>query len=131
MQTAFAFSLKIISLKVLEKKFSFNDPINLKKISLSSQNELKKFLSNLEYGKIHKQNYNIINFFEGDFFSWYVEVFEECEKEIRQIIEQISEYENINYKDNDIVATHFFIELYRHFIPFEVRHSLGEYYTPK
>jgi hypothetical protein len=131
LQTAFAFCLKIISLKSLEKKFSFNDPINLKNISLSSPNELRKFLENLEYGRVHKDNYNIVNFFEGDFFGWYVEVFEKCENEIRKIIEQISEYENINYKDNDIIATHFFIDLYRYFIPFEVRHSLGEYYTPK
>ncbi|CAG8748197.1 34196_t:CDS:2, partial [Racocetra persica] len=103
LQTAFAFSLKIISLKVLEKKFSFNDPINLKRISLSSRDELKKFLVDLER-----------------------EVFEKCENEIRKIIEQISEYENINYKDDDIVATHFFIDLYRYFIPFELDTQIGE-----
>jgi len=68
LQTAFAFVLKIISLKGLEKKFSFSDPINLKNISLSPQDDLKKFLKDLEYGKVHKENYNIINFFEGDFF---------------------------------------------------------------
>ncbi|CAG8737447.1 4766_t:CDS:2, partial [Cetraspora pellucida] len=89
LQTAFAFSLKIISLKGLEKKFSFSDPINLKRISLSSRDELKKFLVDLES-----------------------EVFEKCENEIRKIIEQISEYENINYKDDDVVATNFFIDLY-------------------
>ncbi|CAG8821577.1 6913_t:CDS:2, partial [Racocetra persica] len=52
-------------------------------------------------------------------------VFEKCENEIRKIIEQISEYENINYKDDDIVATNFFIDLYRYFIPPEeaAKHS--------
>ncbi|CAJ0762292.1 14588_t:CDS:2, partial [Entrophospora sp. SA101] len=86
LQTSFAFVLKIISLKGLEKKFSFKDPINLKNISLSPPNELKSFLDNLEYGRIHQENYNIINFFEGDFFLWYVEIFEDCEKETRESI---------------------------------------------
>jgi len=130
LQSTLAFVLKIISIKCLEKRFNFKDEIiNLNKVSIYNKIQLKKFLKDLEYGKIHEK-YNIINFFEGDFFGWYLEIFDHIENEIKEVITLLSHYENINYK-NEEISNQFFIDLYCSFIPFEIRHSLGEYYTPR
>ncbi|GAG35895.1 unnamed protein product, partial [marine sediment metagenome] len=70
---------------------------------------------------------------EGDFFSWYVydetwnyELFES----IRECTQKLSSYDNNQSIFDKNNAHDLFIDLYQSMIPKEVRHSLGEYYTP-
>lgn len=130
LQTTYAIVVKLIACKVIghiayrENIQYFSDLSNI------NSEDLADFLRNLEDGYVYTTG-GVHNLLEGDFFSWYcdksqwtVELFEP----IRNIISQIETYAGIassRYNTLDV-----FKDLYMDFIPKEVRHSLGEYYTP-
>ena len=91
----------------------------------------RSFCDELEDGAIFKK-LNILNLFEGDFFSWYKEPElwnPGLSKHIQKVMETISRYENSSeiYKTDTLDL---FQDLYQKIIPKEVRSSLGEFYTP-
>jgi len=94
--------------------------------------ELQKKIENIENGDIFRE-IGFTNLLEGDFFSWYsneeiwdIEIYEL----VKKCIVILTEYEsNKLIFDNENIHD-IFIEIYQSIIPKEVRHSLGEYYTP-
>ena len=86
----------------------------------------------IENGEIFKQ-IGLNNLLEGDFFSWYVyedawnnDIF----KAVLDVIYKLTEYSSNEYLFATNNVHDLFIDLYQSIIPSEVRHSLGEYYTP-
>ncbi len=130
LQTAYAIIVKLIACKVLDKLeygTSVHKYFDLSKVTAS---DLQDFMEKMEDGYVYKNN--IINFLEGDFFSWYVTK-EEWDTDLwqtmKKIIELIDEYSTfsfeISYEPIDI-----FKDLYMSIMPKSVRHSMGEYFTP-
>ncbi len=93
--------------------------------------EFKACLNDLEEGTLFTTLLKIKNFIEGDFFSWYLEEFdEELMGSIAEIAQKLSDYEYatpvlIPEETKDLLKV-----LYQELVPKPVRHNLGEYYTP-
>jgi len=93
---------------------------------------LKDKLQNLEDGGIFRSEpLNIRNFLEGDLLSWYLNHWNPLiEQSIRTMIEKLNQYdpetmELVPDETRDILK-----KLYQFLVPKQIRHDLGEYYTP-
>jgi len=128
--TYFVFLMKLISAELLtisetSFKSSFSDDL-----VHSDKKTLLHKLDYIEEGGVYAQR-GITNFLEGDFFRWYLDAFSpRVEEAIREVARALSEFEPattvINPKSNrDLLK-----KLYQYLVPQEVRHKLGEYYTP-
>lgn len=91
---------------------------------------IREKLINLEEGGIFR-SLGIRNFLEGDLLSWYLNDWnEKIERAIRGIIERLNQYdpetmELVPEETRDILK-----KLYQFLVPKQIRHDLGEYYTP-
>lgn len=91
---------------------------------------LRENLDDLEEGGIFR-SLGIRNFLEGDLLSWYLNDWNEpIERAIRSIIERLNQYdpetmELLPDQTRDILK-----KLYQFLVPKQIRHDLGEYYTP-
>jgi SAM-dependent methyltransferase len=98
---------------------------------LSQSKNLKDELVTLESGEVFRNWYNIHNFLEGSFFSWYLDEWDdEIESEVRRIIEDIRDYEILTFEFKQEEIRDLLKKLYQILVPRAVRHDLGEYYTP-
>ena len=92
--------------------------------------ELKMELKDLEEGGIFTK-FGIINFMEADYFAWYLdELDSESAKCIKNIINKLSEYDPSAADLQPERLRDLFKRLYQNLVPREIRHNLGEYYTP-
>ncbi len=132
LQTTYAIIVKLIACKVLDK-LNYNDSTkNYFDLSNVTSNEMQSFFENMEDGYSYK-NSNITNFLEGDFYSWYSDKLQwnnNFYTHIKDIIKSIDQYSafslDIYYEPIDI-----FKDLYMSIMPKSIRHSMGEYFTPK
>ena len=132
LQTTYAIIVKLIACKIVDK-LGFNTSteafFDLTKVTSA---DMQSFFATMEDGYSFKSG-SIINFLEGDFFSWYSAKDQwspELWKEILQVVETIDQYSaftfDFNYNPIDI-----FKDLYMSIIPRSIRHSMGEYFTPE
>jgi len=93
--------------------------------------EFKSKLEELESGGIFRRFLNIENFLEGDYFSWYLEELdEELSSIISEIVRKLEDFEIATPQLEPEFARDLLKRLYQHLVPGELRHRLGEYYTP-
>ncbi len=132
LQTTYAIIVKLIACKVVDK-LEYNDLTrNYYDLSSISSSEMQVFFEMMEDGYSYRSS-NIHNFLEGDFFSWYSDKQQwstDFFKAVSQIVKCIDQYSafsfNVYYEPIDI-----FKDLYMSIIPKSIRHSMGEYFTPK
>lgn len=128
--TYFIFLMKLIAAELLtisetSFKSSFSDDL-----VHSDKKTLIDKLNYVEDGGVYAKR-GITNFLEGDFFRWYLDAFSpRLEEAIREVARAFTEFEpattTLNTKSNrDLLK-----KLYQYLVPQEVRHNLGEYYTP-
>lgn len=133
LQTTYAIIVKLIACKVISKLSNdldssityFSDLTKIENL------ELRKFMEDLEDGYSHTIG-GIRNLLEGDFFSWYADENQWTEYEgkcIMRIIHTLEGYAD-NFFSYGYTAIDIFKDLYMEIMPNEVRHSLGEYFTP-
>lgn len=84
---------------------------------------LKNYFKEIESNNFYRQH-NILNLIDGDFFSWYINEFDDTEFEY--FYNKIAIVTTIETKGENLL----FIKLYENIFPFWVRHAMGEYYTP-
>ncbi|MBI3945574.1 MAG: SAM-dependent DNA methyltransferase [Armatimonadetes bacterium] len=71
------------------------------------------------------------NFTEGDFFGWYVEEWSPAiARQVKQLLTQLSEYDPDAVEQAPERVRDLLKRLYHGLFPRQVRHDLGEYYTP-
>ena len=88
--------------------------------------ELERF----EEGGIF-QALGFVNLLEGDFFSWYLRAWSDEVKDALQLtLQRLGEYNPATIEEDPYAARDLLKKLYHHLMPREVRHDLGEYYTP-
>jgi SAM-dependent methyltransferase len=91
---------------------------------------LTKELADLEAGGLFTR-LGIRNFLEGDFFGWYVAGWDPSfEGAFRDLIAGLSEYEPATGTILPAATRDLLKKLYQYLLPSELRHDLGEYYTP-
>lgn len=130
LQTTYAIVVKLIACKVIGK-LVYNDEIQyFCDLTSADSQRLRSFLEQVEDGYVYSMG-GIRNLLEGDFFSWYSTEEQwspSIGKPIGRIVAQIEMYSTV--VKSRFSASDIFKDLYMDFIPPEVRHSLGEYYTP-
>ncbi len=91
---------------------------------------LRNDLQKMERGGIFRE-YGILNLLEGDFFQWYLFAWnDKIEKALREIIKRLDEYDPTTLTIIPEETRDLFKKLYHYLLPREIRHNLGEYYTP-
>ncbi|MEM3667929.1 MAG: N-6 DNA methylase, partial [Thermoplasmatales archaeon] len=94
------------------------------------KNEFLKELEDLEEGGIFRQ-VGIKNLFEADYFAWYLdEKNDEIVNSIFEIIKKLLDYEPATVELTPERVKDLFKRLYQNLVPRDIRHKLGEYFTP-
>ena len=84
----------------------------------------------LESGDVYR-DLRILNFLEGDFFSWYLLHFDdELEQALRRIIQVFRTYEPATPRLDPSRCQDLLKVFYCQVVDGQIRHDLGEYYTP-
>jgi len=128
--TYFVFLMKLIAAELLtisetsyKSSFSY-DITHIDKDSLIAK------LEEIEAGGIYSKR-GITNFLEGDFFRWYIDAFSpRLEESLREIARALSDFEPATSSINPDSTKDLLKKLYQYLVPQEVRHKLGEFYTP-
>jgi len=129
--TYFAFLMKLIAAEILMlRETSFSSSLS-SELTHISEEKLKEQLTDIEDGGTYSRR-GITNFLEGDFFRWYLDAFESpsLKEAIREITRGLSEFEPATTNLNPLITRDLLKKLYQYLVPQEVRHNLGEYYTP-
>ncbi|MEM1696622.1 MAG: class I SAM-dependent DNA methyltransferase [Nanopusillaceae archaeon] len=91
---------------------------------------LRGALAELESGGIFK-TFGYENFIEGDYFSWYLgELDKELADVLAEIVRRLEDYEPATPQLEPEYARDLLKRLYQNIVPRDIRHKLGEYYTP-
>lgn len=97
---------------------------------LHGSKEIQKELSELEEGGIFA-DLGIRNFLEADYFAWYLDEWnEEISSVIARIAQQLLDYEPATVELNPERVQDLFKHLYQNLVPRDIRHGLGEFFTP-
>ncbi|MCX7998896.1 MAG: N-6 DNA methylase, partial [Leptospiraceae bacterium] len=129
--TFFAFLMKLITAELLTlRESSFHSSLVFE-LSNVSEKELKDRLEDIESGGVYRRR-GITNFLEGDFFRWYLDAFDspELREAIREMARTLSEFEVATNSLEPTFTRDLLKKLYQYLVPQEIRHKLGEYYTP-
>jgi hypothetical protein len=110
-------------------KIGLIEKINIQNFHNNISN-LKSFMSNLENG-IPFYQIGVYNLIIYDYFSWYSDNQMKWNNKFANLLIKLIEKINliIPIKEN-IETIDYMEELYRKFIPKEIRHSFGEFFTP-
>lgn len=129
--TYFAFLMKLIVAELLTfRETSFSSSL-ASELAHIPDDELTRQLEDIENGGIYARK-GITNFLEGDFFCWYLYTLEspELRNAIREVARTLSEFEPATSTLDPVSTRDLLKKLYQYLVPQEVRHRLGEYYTP-
>jgi methylase of polypeptide subunit release factors len=93
--------------------------------------EFRDVLQELEGGGIFRKLLRVENFLEGDYFSWYLEELDDSLGEaIAELVRRLLDYEVATPQLEPEFARDLLKRLYQNLVPSELRHRLGEFYTP-
>jgi hypothetical protein len=131
LHTYFALLVKLIAWLALSRHLAvkLGVPSFGELISADSQT-LRQRLEELESGGIFRK-YGLTNLLEGDFFAWYLFAWDKpIEDAIRELLKRLDEYDPATLSIHPEESRDLFKKLYHYLLPREIRHNLGEYYTP-
>ncbi len=133
-QTYFAIIMKLISAEVVQMQFggglARSYLAELDK-SLATEDGLDKIRDLEEEGGFFQKITGIRNYLEGDFFSWYVDEWNDgIFQSFRDVIRVLVNYEPGTSDLEPERIRDMFKLLYENLLPKKLRHSFGEYYTP-
>lgn len=128
--TYFALLMKLIAMELLTlKETAFGSSVS-HQLTHASKVRLKEQLTDIEEGGVYARR-GITNFLEGDFFRWYLDAWSpNLEDAIREITRELSKFEPATTTIDPDSTRDLLKKLYQYLVPQEVRHCLGEYYTP-
>lgn len=130
LHTYYALFIKLLATQVVFYYLMPKIGSDLKKAVNFDNEDLKKYLSRLEEGGIFR-DLGIMNFIEGDYFSWYLDVWDdELYQSIHKIISTLANYSLVTLDVDPEETRDLLKKLYQQLMPKKIRHNLGEYYTP-
>lgn len=92
--------------------------------------EIRDKLDELENGGLFNR-LGIRNFLEGDFFGWYLSAWDkDLDESVREMARALSDFEPATLTLEPEATRDLLKKLYQYLVPQELRHDLGEYYTP-
>ncbi|MEN5206074.1 N-6 DNA methylase [Stenotrophomonas sp. TWI700] len=92
---------------------------------------IKNRLVTIENGSLYEGS-GILNMLDGDFFSWYLEndAWSSLESGLSNMVGRLAGIDFTVAKKDPATTRDLFKGIYQEFIPREIRHALGEFYTP-
>ena len=127
--TFYSIIVKLIAAEIIGTVLDLN-PITISSILLDTENLLIS-LKSIDTGLFFKQNLGIENYYEQEFFSWFLETWnKELEEAIRELLDLLNNYNPYSFVENELITKDLLKTLYQSILPNKIRHDLGEYYTP-
>ena len=128
--TYFALFMKLIAVELLYLQDSSFSVSFSHRITHAPREPFRKQLADIEEGGIFAKR-GLTNFLEGDFFRWYLHAFSpRLEDALREVARALAEFEPATTAIDPEATRDLLKKLYQYLVPREVRHKLGEYYTP-
>jgi len=130
LHTYYAAFIKLLAVQIVRHYIMSTPGADLKQAAVLAPDELKKYLKRVEEGDIFKE-YRISNFIEGDFFGWYLDVWDDevCQS-LKALVSALANYSLLTLDVDPDTTRDLLKKLYQQLMPRELRHNLGEYYTP-
>ena len=128
--TYFALLMKLIAAELISiSETSFMSSFS-HDLANTEDDKLREKLEGVESGGIYARR-GVTNFLEGDFFRWYLDALSPglCDR-IRDLARALAEFEPATSTITPESQRDLLKKLYQYLVPQEVRHDLGEYYTP-
>ncbi len=131
LHTYFALLVKLIAWLALSRHLGprVGAPL-FEELDRASSSELVARLRKMEQGGVFRE-FGIENLLEGDFFAWYLYAYgKNVEEGVRALVTRLEEYDPATLRIDPDETRDLLKKLYHYLLPREVRHNLGEYYTP-
>ena len=128
--TYYAFFMKLLAAELLSLQQGALLPSISEQIPGAPSEVLQSSLHNLENNTWFEAQ-GIRNFLEADFFGWYLDSWNvEIEEAVRNLARCLAEYEPATGTLAPEDTRDLLKKLYQYLLPRELRHDLGEFYTP-
>lgn len=93
--------------------------------------QLQREIKRMEDGGVFYDWAKITNLLEGDFFRWYLLAWNnDVDKALREVLTSLDTYDPTTLELDPESTRDLLKKLYHYLMPREIRHNLGEYYTP-
>jgi hypothetical protein len=131
LHTYFALLVKLIAWLALSRHLAVKLGVpSFGELISADSDTLHRRLRELEEGGIFRA-FGLTNLLEGDFFAWYLYAWDKpIEDAIRELLKRLDEYDPATLSIHPEESRDLFKKLYHYLLPREIRHNLGEYYTP-
>jgi len=126
--TYYGFIVKMIACEVATNLFEYARQSHIKKL-LESESLVDE-LKDVENGKFFR-DIGVENFIEGTFLSWYLDVWDKDVGEvINDIIRRLDWFDFAEFVTKPEYVVDYLKNFYQEVFPKQLRHDLGEFYTP-
>jgi len=130
LHTYYATFIKLLAVQVVHYYIMPKLGTDIRQAATFDSQQLRAYLERMEHGGIFRE-LGIANFLEGDFFRWYLDVWDEpIYQAAREIIKTLANYSLVTLDVDPDSTRDLLKKLYQQLMPGELRHNLGEYYTP-
>lgn len=128
--TYFALLMKLLAAEVMTlQRGAMMQSFIAPAVSAGSE-DFRKALKDLEDGGLFARQ-GINNFLEGDFFSWYLSIWDKrLADELRSMLRALSRFDPCTPYLAPEQSRDLLKKLYQYLVPKKLRHDLGEFYTP-
>lgn len=129
LHTYYALLIKLVA-SLAAARFAGDAAKPLSDLATKQGDNLRSAFADLERGGLFRE-YGIRNFLEGDFFGWYLAAWDhDIEEATSKLVQRLAEYDPGTLELAPENARDLLKKLYHYLLPREIRHDLGEYYTP-
>lgn len=129
LHTYYALLIKLVA-SLAAARFAGDSAVPLSDLASKQGDQLRQAFTDLERGGLFRE-YGIRNFLEGDFFGWYLAAWDhDIEEATSKLVQRLVEYDPGTLELAPENARDLLKKLYHYLLPREIRHDLGEYYTP-
>jgi len=126
----FALVIKLLAAEISVTYTSFFARSFLEDLLLATSQNMKEKIVELEDGGFFADQ-GINNFLEGDYFSWYLDVWDDKIRDlVKNVATKLSVYEPATTTLEPDQVKDLLKKLYQYLVPKKIRHDLGEFFTP-
>lgn len=130
LHTYYALVIKVFTADIVGTIRSRSFALFAQKLEGASRRDRLKTLTDMENNRLFEQ-FGIMNFMEGDFFSWYLDHYDaELDAGVAALAEAAGRFEPTTPLLSPSKVTDLYKRLYQNLVPERIRHDLGEFYTP-
>jgi len=130
LHTYYATFIKLLAVQVVNYYAMPRLGTDIRQAATFDSQQLRAYMEKMEDGGIFKE-LGIINFMEGDFFRWYLDVWDEpIYQAAKEVVSTLANYSLVTLDVDPDSTRDLLKKLYQQLMPGELRHNLGEYYTP-